>query len=151
MPAETSKQQLEAEDENAVSKSNKRRQPNKYSLTNDNKHSLRRDLLLSNFDRTMTVEKARFEPNTHDDLNIPSPIIPKVDVTSNPEPVASDSEPVPLSNNNNSLATYALTMSPSAPTLSTAAAGAGGGPPPSTTLSNDRKRLMPVKSEVNSS
>jgi hypothetical protein len=95
----------------------------------------------------MTVEKARFEPNVHEDLNTQPPIIPKIDVTSDPELVGSDSEPAPPGlSNNNSLTTYALTMSPSAPTLSTIAAG--GGPPPSATLSNDRKRLTLVKSEV---
>lgn len=136
MPAETSKQ-IEADDDSSLLKINKRRQPNKYSLTNDNKHSLRRDLLLNNFDRTMIVEKARFEPNIREDLNAQVPIIPKVEVTSDNEH-GSDPELTPK--------TYALTLSPSAPTLRTITAG--GGPSPSTTLSNDRKRLPIVKSEV---
>ncbi|KAI9474125.1 MAG: hypothetical protein EXX96DRAFT_652831 [Benjaminiella poitrasii] len=81
-------------------------------------YSLRRDLLLSNFDRTMIVEKAKFEPTTTEE----QPMIPtlKIDVSNIPDMVTIDTE---NTNSSPTMTTYALTMSPSAPTFSSHANG----------------------------
>ncbi|CAO3630698.1 unnamed protein product [Mucor hiemalis] len=65
MPVELIKPSNEEDDiKNSNNTNTKRIKPllnNKFATDKYN-HSLRRDLLVSNFDKTMTVEKARFEP-----------------------------------------------------------------------------------------
>lgn len=158
----------------------KRRSSNKFSssLTQDKYvHSLRRDLLLSNFDKTMTVEKARFEPI---DEIIPPPTPPPSTMTaasqqqqqqvpaaasiitsvshSTPSPKILDSTHDHLSSvTENELGhspptpemTYTLTMSPSAPTLSSNSSVLSTTSPLTTSHSmSDRRRINPVRSEV---
>ncbi|KAF1802525.1 hypothetical protein FB192DRAFT_1378493 [Mucor lusitanicus] len=134
-----------------------------------NTHSLRRDLLLSKFDRTLVVEKAKFEPTASEDSLITqtqsAPIVPtqhtdallpKMDVLPNDESHtleadSTSSPPAPMP-------TYALTMSPSAPTLSSTAGNSNNSMAslltsnPLTTshsVNDHKRRLTPVKSENN--
>lgn len=104
--------------------SSKRRSSNKFALVPDkHAHSLRRDLLLSNFDKNMTVEKAQFEPI---DEAIVTQVAPATNYTNLATTLKIDITPAEhLGHDNTELAsslpskmTYALTMSPSAPTLS---------------------------------
>lgn len=154
----------------------KQKRLKKYDKFNTN--SLRRDLLLSKFDRTLVVEKAKFEPssNNHsnsDDNSIQStPIIP----TQNNDNISPKIDTIPddentldtehhQQNNNSTLSsppaamtTYALTMSPSAPTLGSMAnnTNSNNASPlltsnPLTTshsVNDHKRRLTPVKSEV---
>lgn len=152
----------------------KQKRLKKYDKFNTN--SLRRDVLLSKFDRTLVVEKAKFEPTSssgsEDNLLMQTQsapitptqhadaLLPKMDIKPNDESNTQDADsgnatsspPAPMP-------TYALTMSPSAPTLSTTAnsnnsmASLLTSNPLTTSHSvNDHKRrLTPVKSEVISS
>lgn len=104
--------------------SNKRRSNNKFVLAPDKyTHSLRRDLLLSNFDKNMTVEKARFEPTDDTTVTQVAPatnytnhsLTPKIDITPAEHLVHDNTE---LASSPPSEMTYALTMSSSTPTLS---------------------------------
>ncbi|CAO3654652.1 unnamed protein product [Mucor fragilis] len=152
----------------------KQKRLKKYDKFNTN--SLRRDVLLSKFDRTLVVEKAKFEPTSssgsEDNLLMQTQsapitptqhadaLLPKMDIIPNDESNTQDADsgnatsspPAPMP-------TYALTMSPSAPTLSTTAnsnnsmASLLTSNPLTTSHSvNDHKRrLTPVKSENNGS
>ncbi|CEP18963.1 hypothetical protein [Parasitella parasitica] len=123
----------------------RQKRPKKYDKFNTN--SLRRDLLMSNFDRTLVVEKAKFEPSssssnsqenssTANQAAVPTiptqhdekQLLPKIEAEHTP-----DSEHPNLSNKTvspptsaaaaaapaTSTTTHTLTTSPSAPTLST--------------------------------
>lgn len=142
----------------------------KYDKFNTN--SLRRDLLLSKFDRTLVVEKAKFEPssnsgneNTLITQTQSAPIIPtqhsdtllpKIDIIPNDESNTLDADSNATSSPPAPMPTYALTMSPSAPTLSTTgnsnssmASLLTSNPLTTSHSVNDHKRrLTPVKSEV---
>jgi hypothetical protein len=85
---------MSIEDENN-SKSSRKTTPN--IVTDNNKHpiSLRRDLLLSNFDKNITVEKARFEPTDEQNENTAAK------VAESPNLIMSSSTPTFSTNNNN--------------------------------------------------
>lgn len=169
MPVELIKSLMnEDEDIKGTNNNTKRIKPllNSKFATDKYNHSLRRDLLVSNFDKTMIVEKARFEP-----LEDPivattqsAPIltqqahIPKTTESflSNDENVSHRSDPVHKSESDNSPpVTYALTMSPSAPTLSANTASGNentyvtSAPLTTTQSHNDKRRLTQVRSEGN--
>ena len=99
-------------------------------LTNakDNKytHSLRRDLLVSNFDKTMTVEKTRHDP------------IKDISPTQSAPLISTLTQPIPHHDNDLS-PPFGLTTSPSAPTLIGSQSHA---------LVEKGKKLSLVKSEV---
>ncbi|KAL9558191.1 hypothetical protein MBANPS3_001011 [Mucor bainieri] len=154
----------------------KQKRLKKYDKFNTN--SLRRDLLLSKFDRTLVVEKAKFEPTSsnnddnlitqtqsapiiptqHTDTLLPRMDIPPSDESHTPDADSShhatSSPPAPMP-------TYALTMSPSAPTLSTTGNSNSNNSMASLLTSNPlttshsvndhKRRLTPVKSENNGS
>lgn len=161
MPTEVIKPNSLDEDNTKSPKSNIRQQilNNKFAMAADkHTHSLRRDLLLSNFDRNMTVEKARFEP-TGELIDIqPTPVAPttshldtpKVDVNIN-EDVINNSSNTEVANSPPAEMTYALTMSPSAPTLTTSSNGTvliNAAPLTNSHSMSDRRRLAQVRSEV---
>ncbi|KAG1048556.1 hypothetical protein G6F46_004699 [Rhizopus delemar] len=85
---------MSIEDENN-SKSSRKTTPN--IATDNNKHpiSLRRDLLLSNFDKNITVEKARFEPTDEQNENTAAKVV------ESPNLIMSSSTPTFSTNNNN--------------------------------------------------
>jgi hypothetical protein len=167
MPSEIIKSTSSNNEEEDINAKNKRKQQNKFAIMTPNTtHSLRRDLLLSNFDRNMTVEKAKFEPaeepiisiqlaptlttSTAINTAINTAIIPKTDNTFIPVDIVKWSDP----NNDQPIlsispppqnATYALTQSPSAPTLS---ASTSASTINLSTTVNDRRRLTQVRSEV---
>jgi hypothetical protein len=166
MPTELVKP-LSEEEENG--KNSKRRQPilNSKFATDKFTHSLRRDLLVSNFDKTMTVEKARFEPIEEPISTTQSvPLLPTLthqsNITIKPEAdVLNDDVNHRNESNKIDLAispptTYALTMSPSAPTLSTTTQYGSNGntlltsaPLAKSPSVTDKRRLTQVRSEVN--
>ncbi|GAA5795120.1 hypothetical protein HPULCUR_000472 [Helicostylum pulchrum] len=135
---------------------NKRRSSSKFALAPDkHAHSLRRDLLLSNFDKNMTVEKARFEPI---DENLVTQVAPATNYTNHATTPKIDITPAEhLVHDNTELAsslpsemTYALTMSPSAPTLSsTFNNNVSLNNVPLTTSQSERRRINP-RNEANS-
>lgn len=174
MPVETIKPNTNNEDDDSTTKNNKRRhQNNKFAavMTQSNiPHSstLRRDILLSNFDKNMTVEKAKFEPSSNEEPmiippqsapNIPADTTAAVAMTPQQQNTFIPSEqnvnmnneaneqqpPVAMSLSPSITYTQMLRQSPSTPTLS-----------PSTSTGtinlsssvNDRRRLTQVRSEV---
>lgn len=135
---------------------NKRRSSSKFALAPDkHAHSLRRDLLLSNFDKNMTVEKARFEPI---DENLVTQVAPATNYTNHATTPKIDITPAEhLVHDNTELAsslpsemTYALTMSPSAPTLSsTFNNNVSLNNVPLTTSQSERRRINPRNEVMN--
>jgi hypothetical protein len=174
MPTEVANSNNDEEDSTKNS-NNKRRQQLKTNMfampaveKHNTTHSLRRDLLLSNFDKTMTVEKARFEPTEEPITTHSAPFlstlaqimptsIPKINIIPNDHVSMSESTTEQPNNSPpTSTGTYTLPMSPSITTLSASSStGTMNGNTLLTTVPlttshslNDRKRLTQNRSEV---
>lgn len=158
MPTEVLKPNIIDEDNTKSLNGNMRQQilNNKFGMATDKQaHSLRRDLLLSNFDRNLTVEKARFEP-TEETIGAQPALVasstdaPKVDVDMN-EDVIKTLNNTEVGDSPSKEINCTPTISPSVPNLNTSSNG--------TVLANaallsgnhsmsDRRRLNQARSEV---
>ncbi|ORE10779.1 hypothetical protein BCV72DRAFT_220935, partial [Rhizopus microsporus var. microsporus] len=104
---------MPTEEEESNSKSRRPFSSNAPMISDNIKHPMRRDLVLPNFDKNITVEKARFEPTVNDDQQQNDNTIKES--TDAPSLKISASTPTitntNTNNNNNSTTTTSTTIS----------------------------------------
>lgn len=107
---------MPTEEEESNSKSRRPFSSNVSMISDNIKHPMRRDLVLPNFDKNITVEKARFEPTVNDDQQQNDNTIkestdaPSLSISAS-TPTITNTNTNNNNNNNNSTTTTSTTIS----------------------------------------